>query len=87
MLRAVLQVETQEQKVLGSTTSNFKLEAPDYTTTIAMSLTSDPFLVALQRLRPFERSGLLPPRPDGQPYTDPEIANRMKGLVSPVSAS
>jgi len=82
--RAVLQVEAQEQKVLGSDDlQTLKLEAPDYITTIVASLTSDPFLVRVAKA-----AGLLndpaffPPRPDGQPYTDVEIANRMKGLVS-----
>jgi polysaccharide biosynthesis transport protein len=82
--RAVLQVETQEQKVLGSDDlQTLKLEAPDYMTTIVASLTNDSFLVRVAKA-----AGLLndpaffPPRPDGQPYTDAEIANRMKGIVS-----
>ena len=82
--RAVLQVEAQEQKVLSSDDlQTLKLEAADYMTTIVASLTSDSFLVRVAKA-----AGLLndptffPPRPDGQPYTDAEIASRMKGLVS-----
>ena len=82
--RAVLQVEAQEQKVLSSDDlQTLKLEAPDYLTTIVANLTSDSFLVRVAKA-----AGLLndptffPPRPEGQPYTDPEIAGRMKGAVS-----
>ena len=82
--RAVLQVEAQEQKVLSSDDlQTLKLEAPDYLTTIVANITSDTFLVQVAKA-----AGLLndptffPSRPEGQPYTDPEIAARMKGAVS-----
>ena len=82
--RAVLQVEAQEQKVIGSDDlQTLRLEAPDYMTTIVASITSDSFLVRVAKA-----AGLLndptffPPRPDGQPYTDADIAARMKGVVS-----
>jgi polysaccharide biosynthesis transport protein len=81
---AVVQVESQEQKVLSSDDlQTLKLEAPDYMTTIVASLTSDSFLVRVAKA-----AGLLsdptffPPRPEGQSYTDPEIASRMKGVVT-----
>ena len=82
--RAVLQVEAQEQKVLGSDdVQTLRPDAGDYMTTIAESLTSDSFLVRVAKA-----SGLLndptffAPRSDGQPYSDAEIAARMRGLVS-----
>ena len=81
--RAVLQVEAQEQKVLSSDDlQTLKLEAADYLATIVANLTSDSFLVRVAKA-----AGLLndptffPPRPEGQPYTDAEIAGRMKGAV------
>ncbi len=82
--RAVLQAEAQDQKVLSSDDlQTLKLEAPDYLTTVVANLTSDSFLVRVAKA-----AGLLndptffPPRPEGQPYTDPEIAGRMKGAVT-----
>jgi succinoglycan biosynthesis transport protein ExoP len=82
--RAVLQVESQEQKVLSSDDlQTLKLEAADYLTTIVASLTSDSFLVRVAKA-----SGVVSdptffaPRPDGQPYSDAEIASVMRGLVS-----
>jgi polysaccharide biosynthesis transport protein len=81
---AVLQVEAQEQKVLSSDDlQTLKLEATDYLLTIVASLTSDSFLVRVAKA-----AGLLsdptffPPREDGQPPSDAEIANRMRYLVS-----
>ena len=79
-----MQVEAQEQKVLSSDDlQTLKLEAADYMTTIVASLTSDSFLVRVAKA-----AGLLDdptffsPRPDGQPYTDAEIASRIRDLVS-----
>lgn len=81
---AVLQVEAQEQKVLNSDDlQTLRLEAADYLTTIVESLVSDSFLVRVAKA-----TGLLndpaffAPRADGQPYSDAEIAGRMKPLVS-----
>jgi polysaccharide biosynthesis transport protein len=81
---AVLQVEQMEQKVLSTDdVQTLRLESPDYMTTVVATLTGDSFLVRVAKA-----AGLLndpeffPPRPDGQPYTDAEIANRMKGSVS-----
>ena len=82
--RAVLQVEAQEQKVLSSDDlQTLKLEAADYMTTIAAALTGDSFLVRVAKAADLLNDpAFFPPRPDGQPYTDAEIASRMKGLVS-----
>jgi polysaccharide biosynthesis transport protein len=82
--RAVLQVEAQEQKVLSSDDlQTLKLEAADYMTTIAAALTGDSFLVRVAKAADLlSDPAFFPPRPDGQPYTDAEIASRMKGLVS-----
>ena len=81
-----MQVEAQEQKVLNSDDlQTLKLEAPDYMTTIVESLTSDSFLVRVAKAAGLLNDPtFLAPRPDGQPYTDAEIAGRMKGLVSAI---
>ena len=80
----VLQVEAQEQKVLTSDDiQTVRPEAADYITTIVATLTSDSLLVRVAKA-----AGLLndptffTPKPDGKPYTDAEIAGRMKGVVS-----
>ena len=82
----VLQVEAQEQKVLPSDDiQTVRPEAIDYITTIIATLTSDSLLVRVAKA-----AGLLDdptfftPKPDGKPYTDTEIAGRMKGVVSVV---
>ena len=78
---AVLQVEQQEQKVLKTDEATVRLEAPDYMTTVVATLTGDSFLVRVAKA-----SGVLndptffTPRPE--PYTDVEIADRMRGIVS-----
>ena len=47
------------------------------------SITSDSFLVRVAKAADLLNDPtFFPPRPDGQPYTDTEIANRMKGSVS-----
>ncbi len=82
--RAVLQVEAQEQKVLGSDdVQTLRPEAGDYMTTIAESLTSDSFLIRVAKASDLLNDPtFFAPRPDGQPYSDAEIAARMRGLVS-----
>ena len=60
-----------------------KLEARDYMTTIVATITSDTLLVRVAKAAGLVNdSAFLPPRPDGQPYTDPEIATRMEAVVS-----
>jgi succinoglycan biosynthesis transport protein ExoP len=83
---AVLQVEAQEQKVLPSDDiQTVKPEAPDYITTIVATLTSNPFLVRVAKAAGLVNDPtFFKPKPDGEPYTDPEIANRMQGVVSAV---
>ena len=82
--RAVLQVETQEQKVLSTDdVQTLRLEGLDVIPTIVANITSDSLLVRVAKA-----AGLLddptffPPKPDGQPYTDTEIAGRMNKSVS-----
>ena len=78
---AVIQVEQQEQKMLKSDEATVRPEAPDYMTTIVATLTGDSFL-----LRVAKASGVVDdptffaPRPE--PYTENEIAGRMRGMVS-----
>ena len=81
---AVLQVESQEQKVLKSDDlQTVKLEAGDYMTTVAESITSDTFLVRVAKATGLlSDPGFMGPRADGQPYSDAEIANHMRGLVT-----
>ncbi len=82
--RAVLQVEAGEQKVLGSDdVQTLRPEAGDYMTTIAESLTSDSFLIRVAKAADLLNDPtFFAPRPDGQSYSDAEIAARMRGLVS-----
>jgi succinoglycan biosynthesis transport protein ExoP len=82
--RAVLEVEAQEQKVLSSDDlQTLRLEAPDYLTTIVESMTSEPFLVRVAKAADLlEDPSFFPPHPDGRPYTEAEIAGRMKAMVS-----
>ena len=82
--RAVLQVEAQEQKVLGSDdVQTLRPDAGDYMATIAESLTSDSFLIRVAKAADLLNDPtFFAPRPDGQPYSDAEIAGRMRGLVS-----
>jgi succinoglycan biosynthesis transport protein ExoP len=77
---AVIQVEQQEQRVLR-TEDAVRLEAPDYMTTIVATLTGDSFLVRVAKAANLPNDpSFLPPRPE--PYTDAEIADRMRAIVS-----
>ena len=78
---AVIQVEQQEQKVLRSEEA-VRLESPDYMTTVVASLTGDSFLVRVAKAAGLlDDPSFIPPRPES-PYTDAEIADRMRGVVS-----
>ena len=77
---AVIQVELQEQRLMR-TDEAARLEAPDFMTTIVASLTGDTFLVRVAKAANLLNDPeFFPPRPD--PYTDSEIADRMRSLVS-----
>jgi polysaccharide biosynthesis transport protein len=77
---AVIQVEQQEQRVL-KTEETVRLEAADYLTTIVATLTGDSFLVRVAKAAGvLNDPAFLPPRPE--PYTDGEIADRMRAIVS-----
>jgi capsular exopolysaccharide synthesis family protein len=82
--RAVLEVEAQEQKVLSSDDlQTLRLEAPDYLATIVESMTSESFLVRVAKAAGLlDDPSFFPPREDGQPYSDAQIAGRMKSMVS-----
>jgi polysaccharide biosynthesis transport protein len=84
--RAVLEVEAQEQKVLSSDDlQTLRLEAPDYLATIVESITSESFLVRVAKAAGLlDDPSFFPPREDGQPYSDAEIAWRMKSMVSAI---
>ena len=82
----VLQVEAQEKKVLLSDDiQTVRPEATDYIPTIVANLTNDSLLVRVAKA-----AGLLDdptffiPKLNGEPYTDTEIAGRMRGVVSVV---
>ena len=81
---AVLQVETQEQKVLSTDDlQTLKLEGVDVIPTIVATITSDSLLVRVAKAADLLNDPtFFPPRPDGQPYTDNEIAGRMKKSIS-----
>ena len=81
---AVLQVETQEQKVLSTDDlQTLKLEGVDVIPTIVATITSDSRLVRVAKAANLLNDPtFFPPRPDGQPYTDSEIAGRMKKSIS-----
>jgi polysaccharide biosynthesis transport protein len=77
---AVIQVEQQEQRVL-KTEETVRLEAADYLTTIVASLTGDSFLVRVAKTANLLNDPeFLEPRPE--PYSDAEIADRMRAMVS-----
>ena len=81
---AVLQVETQEQKVLSTDDlQTLKLEGVDVIPTIVATITSDSLLVRVAKAADLLNDPtFFPPRPDGRPYTDNEIAGRMKKSIS-----
>jgi succinoglycan biosynthesis transport protein ExoP len=83
---AVLQVEAQDQKVLGTDDfQTLKLEGLDIIPTIGATITNDAFLVRVAKAADLLNDpGFFPPLPDGRPYTDNEIADRMKKSVSAV---
>jgi polysaccharide biosynthesis transport protein len=77
---AVIQVEQQEQRVLR-TEETVHLESPDYLTTIVATLTGDSFLVRVAKAANLLNDPeFFEPRPD--PYSDAEIADRMRAMVS-----
>jgi polysaccharide biosynthesis transport protein len=77
---AVIQVEQQEQRVL-KTEETVRLEAADYLTTIVASLTGDSFLVRVAKTANLLNDPeFFEPRPE--PYSDAEIADRMRMMVS-----
>jgi polysaccharide biosynthesis transport protein len=82
--RAVLQVETQEQKVLSTDdVQTLKLEGLDVIPTIVANITSDSLLVRVAKAADLlDDPTFFPPKPDGQPYGDTEVAGRMKKAVS-----
>ena len=80
----VLQVEAQEQKVLPSEDiQTVKPEADDYITTIVANLTGDSLLVRVAKAAGLlEDPTFFKPKPNGEPYTDTEIAARMRGIIT-----
>jgi polysaccharide biosynthesis transport protein len=77
---AVIQVEQQEQRVLR-TDETVRLESPDYLTTIVATLTGDSLLVRVAKAANLLNDPeFFKPRPE--PYTDAEIADRMRLIVS-----
>ena len=80
--KAILQVETQEQKVLQTDdVQGVKLESADYLSTVVETLKSNSLLVRVARV-----SGLLDDptyfAPRAEPYTDAEISGRLRGQVA-----
>jgi polysaccharide biosynthesis transport protein len=77
---AVIQVEQQEQRVLR-TEETVHLESPDFLTTIVATLTGDSFLVRVAKAANLLNDPeFFEPRPE--PYSDAEIADRMRAMVS-----
>lgn len=77
---AVIQVEQQEQRVL-KTEETVRLESPDFLTTFVATLTGDSFLVRVAKAANLLNDPeFFAPRPE--PYTDAEIADRMRSIVS-----
>ena len=77
---AVIQVEQQEQSVL-KTEETVRLESPDFLTTFVATLTGDSFLVRVAKAANLLNDPeFFAPRPE--PYTDAEIADRMRSIVS-----
>ena len=83
----VLQVEAEEKKVLASDdVQPVKPQETDYIPTIVANLTNDSLLVRVAKA-----AGLLDdptffkPKENGEPYTETEIAGRMRGVVTVVN--
>ena len=77
---AVIQVEQQEQRVL-KTEETVRLEAADYLTTMVATLTGDSFLVRVAKATNLLNDPeFIEPR--AEPYSDAEIADRMRAMVS-----
>ena len=83
----VLEVEAEETKVLPSDdVQTVKPQETDYIPTIVANLTSDSLLVRVAKA-----AGLLDdltffkPKENGEPYTDVEVAGRMRGLITVVN--
>jgi polysaccharide biosynthesis transport protein len=83
----VLQVEAQEQKVLASEdVQTVKPEAEDFITTIVANLTGDSLLVRVAKAAGLvEDPTFFKPKENGESYTDTEIAERMRGLITVIN--
>ena len=83
----VLQVEAQERKVLPSEDIQaVKPEADDYITTIVATIKGDSLLVRVAKAAGLlEDPTFFKPKPNGEPYTDTEIAARMGAIISVVN--
>ena len=80
----VLEVEAQETKVLASEdVQTVKPQETDYIPTIVANLTSDSLLVRVVKAAGLlDDSTFFKPKESGEPYTDVEIAGRMRGLIT-----
>jgi polysaccharide biosynthesis transport protein len=83
----VLEVEAEEEKVLPSVdVQTVRPQETDYIPTIVANLVSDSLLVRVAKT-----AGLLddptffPPKETGEPYTETQIAERMRGTISVVN--
>jgi polysaccharide biosynthesis transport protein len=80
----VLEVEAEETKVLPSEdVQAVKPQETDYIPTIVANLTSDSLLVRVAKAAGLlDDSTFFKPKESGEPYTDVEIAGRMRGLIT-----
>ena len=85
--KGVLEVEAEAKKVLASDdVQTVKPQETDYIPTIVANLTNDSLLVRVAKA-----AGLLDdptffkPKENGEPYTDTEIAGRMRGAITVIN--
>jgi polysaccharide biosynthesis transport protein len=83
----VLEIEAEETKVLPSAdVQTVKPQETDYIPTIVANLTNDSLLVRVAKAAGLlEDPTFFKPKENGEPYTNNEIAGRMRGLITAVN--
>lgn len=83
----VLEVEAEESKVLPSDdVQTVKPQETDYIPTLVANLTNDSLLVRVAKAAGLpEDLTFFKPKENGEPYTDTEIAGRMRGMITVIN--
>ena len=83
--KAVVQLENEQQRVLGKVedVQPQVLTTDDYFNTVAQSFNSETLMLRVARATGIDKDPtVFPPRPDGKPYSDKEIASTMLKRIS-----